>query len=82
MTETTYTIDEIDQAIRKFSGEFAARPGDPSWHRSMAMLSAAAQLWIDEPLRVGRDVDVLRQALRDLNKYGHLKPRDGVWPDE
>ncbi len=76
---TPYTIDQIDDAIRAIAGERAVRRGDYGWHRVHAMLGAAGQAWIDQRPEDAHS-DILRTALKDLNKDGYLRPYDGKWP--
>jgi hypothetical protein len=76
----TYTIDQIDEAIRAIAGEWAVRRGDPSWNRPSAMTMAAEKAWIAERVEDEHSAR-LRAALLDLAKYGWLKPM-GPWPDE
>lgn len=76
----SYTIQQIDDALRAISGERSVRLSDSGWSRPITMLHAAAAAWTDE--RPEDDhARVLREALRDLNATGRLHPSDGVWPE-
>lgn len=76
----SYTIAQIDDAIREIVGKHGVRPADHGWSRPRAMTSAAELSWINM-----RDEDThshaLRSGLLDLEKYGRLRPSDGVFPE-
>lgn len=76
----SYTIAQIDDAMRAISGERAVRVGEPGWHRTTQMIACAARAWINQ--RPDDDhARALRAGLLDLEQDGKLKPHDGVWPD-
>ena len=77
--DATYTIDELDEAIRLIAGDHAVRLDEPGWNRPRAALSAAATAWTDDRPEDEHSMR-LRQAIHDMNRLGHLKPRDGVFP--
>lgn len=78
LQEATYTIAQIDAAIIDI---VPSQRAIISRSRPHAMLDAAGVAWVNE--RPEDDHSrILRAAIKDLNTFGHLKPHDGVWPEE
>lgn len=70
-----YTLDQIDDAMREIMGESAVRPGDYGWNRTTAMLQAASTAWVAQRSEDQHSAR-LRAAIRDLNRYGYMKPSE------
>jgi hypothetical protein len=80
MTESvTYTIAQLDDAIRRCCGDradFLIR----SSGRVISHHRACFEAFLDES--TGPHIDVLRKAAKDLSRTGCYHPVDGVWPEE
>jgi hypothetical protein len=78
--EGEYTIQQIDDAIIAILGPNGVRRGDWSWARPTAMLVAASRAWILERPE-DEHSKLLRAALKDMDKFGYMKPLGG-WPED
>ncbi|WP_431861304.1 hypothetical protein [Azospirillum sp.] len=74
MTTITYTMADVDAALREIIGDkvYDAMRECSGWSRTRAMDQAAVRCFLDQ--REDRHTRVLRAALAHLNRTGVIMP--------